>query len=64
VLKIVNDIEALPEPKPYLRVFWVGGLRRSEKGWMWMASFESLAHGVFRVVWPKPIEKEEALDSS
>lgn len=51
MVKMIDEIEALPEPKPYVRVYWIGGLENGEKGWN--AAFKTLAHVVLRVVPPK-----------
>ncbi len=51
MVKMIDEIEALPEPKPYVRVYWIGGLENGDKGWN--AAFKTLAHVVLRVVPPK-----------
>jgi hypothetical protein len=48
MVKMIDDIETLPNPKPYVRVYWIGSLEDGEKGWN--ATFKSLAHVVLRVV--------------
>lgn len=51
MVKMVDEIEAISEQKPYVRVYWIGGLENGEKGWN--ASFKTLAHVVLRIVPPK-----------
>lgn len=51
MVKMIDEIEAHPEPKPYIRVYWIGGYEKTDKGWS--ATFKTLAHVVLRVVHPK-----------
>lgn len=51
MVRMMDEIEAHPEPKPYVRAYWIGGLDKGDKGWN--ATFKTLAHVVLRVVPPK-----------
>lgn len=51
MVKMMDELTKHPEPKPYVRVYWIGELEKGDKGWS--ATFKTLAHVVLRVVQPK-----------
>lgn len=51
MVRMIDQIESLPDPKPYLKVYWIGGLEKSTRGWS--ATFKTLAHVVLRLTPPK-----------
>lgn len=60
MVKMIDEIEAHPEPKPYVRAYWIGGLEKTDKGWS--ATFKTLAHVVLRVVHPKSVSANGEAD--
>lgn len=48
--RIVDELEKNIDRRPYLRVYWIGNLERTEKGYS--ATFITLAHVVLRLVYP------------
>ncbi|MHB0926253.1 MAG: hypothetical protein ACYC1F_07105 [Gallionellaceae bacterium] len=51
MVRMIDEIQEHPDPKPYVRVYWIGSLENGNKGWS--AKFKTLAHVVLRVVHPK-----------
>jgi hypothetical protein len=51
MVRMMDQNHEAAEPKPYVRVYWIGGLERGDRGWN--ATFTTLAHVVLRVVQPK-----------
>jgi len=48
--RMVDEVEKNKKRRPYLRVYWIGKLERTDKGYK--AAFTSLAHVVMRLVYP------------
>ena len=48
--RIVDELENNIDRRPYLKVYWIGNLERTEKGYS--ATFKTLAHVVLRLVYP------------
>jgi len=60
LLAIVDDLQDRPMRGKYLRVYWIGGLQHSDKGWS--ATFTTLAHVVFRLVEPTEVIQAHEMD--
>ncbi len=59
ILRMVDEVEKNKTDKPYLRVFWIGGLEKSETNDnRYKASISSLALLAMRLVYPKRQEVE------
>jgi hypothetical protein len=50
--KIVEEAKKNKIKKPYLKVYWIGGLGKRQDGKGYEASFSSLAHVVMRLAYP------------
>lgn len=48
--RIVDEIEINADKRPYIKVYWIGGLEQGDN--FYRAQFKGLAHVVFRVVYP------------
>jgi hypothetical protein len=48
--RIVDEIEINADKRPYIKVYWIGGLEQGDN--FFRAQFKGLAHVVFRVVYP------------
>ena len=48
--RIVDELEKNKDRKPYLKVYWIGGFEKTEKGYS--ATITTLAHVVMRLVYP------------
>lgn len=53
MVRMMDDVGKHPQPKPYVRVYWIGTLEHKEDKGRWSAAFGTLAHVVFRVIQPK-----------
>lgn len=51
MVRMIDEIQTHPDPKPYVRVYWIGKIEKNEKGWS--AKFTTLTHVALRVVHPK-----------
>ncbi|MFO6419233.1 hypothetical protein ACLBKS_03425 [Hylemonella sp. W303a] len=49
--RMIDEIAKNSEKKPYLRVYWIGGLEKGEKSYQ--ATFSGLSHVVMRLVYPR-----------
>lgn len=48
--RMVDEVENNKERRPYLKVYWIGALEKTEKGYR--AVFTTLAHVVMRLIYP------------
>ena len=50
LLRIIDELKKNSDKNPYLKVYWIGSLEKTEKNYD--AKFTSLAHIVLRLAYP------------